>query len=409
MAGQFTIVVGQEIMLVTAGQTTTEWTVTRKSEAPSAEANHPVGTEVFHFLTAEALSNFVIKNQTTEQTSANFNIGGAAVIKETLKVGGETSLTGKVEVKTTVNSASVSATDLLAEPTFTGSGNNPLGLLVKMLATPSASIGTAQGALYRAEGNPAVGVTITSLVGSSYTVATGSGAGAITATVALKMNTPVLGSIKPTSCTGVVVANQGAAGVTTSVGVDVEEQKGATTSIGVRIAKGEKYALQLSDTGGTTAGGITFGTDTAIFRSAAKVLKVTTILDAETGFRVNGAATAGQYLRGDGTNFVSNTIQAADVPNLFGAVEAAKEEESGKEVEPSATLDKVVYIRGKFKAEAINAEIIVDGNVVWQQEETLVAADLSFNAVIFVKAKGKFQLKMTTGAAVKYKYLLQNK
>jgi hypothetical protein len=36
-----------------------------------------------------------------------------------------------------------------------------------------------------------------------------------------------------------------------------------------------------------------------------------------TGFRVNNAtATAGQYLRGNGTNFVASTIQASDVPTL---------------------------------------------------------------------------------------------
>lgn len=39
-------------------------------------------------------------------------------------------------------------------------------------------------------------------------------------------------------------------------------------------------------------------------------------IDAGTGFRVAGAATSGQYLRGNGTNFVSSAIQAADIPTL---------------------------------------------------------------------------------------------
>lgn len=39
------------------------------------------------------------------------------------------------------------------------------------------------------------------------------------------------------------------------------------------------------------------------------------VADALTGFRINGAATAGNYLRGDGTNFVANTIQAGDLPS----------------------------------------------------------------------------------------------
>jgi hypothetical protein len=36
-------------------------------------------------------------------------------------------------------------------------------------------------------------------------------------------------------------------------------------------------------------------------------------LDAQTGYRVNGAAASGHYLRGNGTDFVSNTIQLTDL------------------------------------------------------------------------------------------------
>lgn len=39
-------------------------------------------------------------------------------------------------------------------------------------------------------------------------------------------------------------------------------------------------------------------------------------INSISGFRVNGSATSGQYLRGNGTNFVSSAIQAADVPTL---------------------------------------------------------------------------------------------
>lgn len=38
------------------------------------------------------------------------------------------------------------------------------------------------------------------------------------------------------------------------------------------------------------------------------------LVNATTGFQVNGAATSGNYLRGNGTNFVSSTIQAGDLP-----------------------------------------------------------------------------------------------
>ncbi len=42
-----------------------------------------------------------------------------------------------------------------------------------------------------------------------------------------------------------------------------------------------------------------------------------TIFDADTGYRIGGAAASGEYLRGDATNFVSSTIQPADLGSGF--------------------------------------------------------------------------------------------
>jgi hypothetical protein len=41
------------------------------------------------------------------------------------------------------------------------------------------------------------------------------------------------------------------------------------------------------------------------------------IVNALTGYRVNGAATSGNYLRGNGTNFVSGAVQDADLPGTI--------------------------------------------------------------------------------------------
>lgn len=58
--------------------------------------------------------------------------------------------------------------------------------------------------------------------------------------------------------------------VGTAIGIDVGSHSTATTAnIGVRIAKGNTYTLQLSDIGGTPAGGITFGVDTNLYRVQA--------------------------------------------------------------------------------------------------------------------------------------------
>jgi hypothetical protein len=52
--GQFRIVIGTEVLLVTAGASTTTWTVARAREG-STEATHAVGANIEHELTAEAL------------------------------------------------------------------------------------------------------------------------------------------------------------------------------------------------------------------------------------------------------------------------------------------------------------------------------------------------------------------
>lgn len=64
--------------------------------------------------------------------------------------------------------------------------------------------------------------------------------------------------------------------------------------------------------GDNGAGNVGIGTITP-----SQKLDVTGVITASTGYRVNNAlATAGQYLRGNGTNFVAGTIQVSDVPTL---------------------------------------------------------------------------------------------
>jgi hypothetical protein len=50
--------------------------------------------------------------------------------------------------------------------------------------------------------------------------------------------------------------------------------------------------------------------------SPATTLDVNGIVNAATGFRVANAAVSGNYLRGNGTNFVSSAIQSGDLPDL---------------------------------------------------------------------------------------------
>jgi hypothetical protein len=72
--------------------------------------------------------------------------------------------------------------------------------------------------------------------------------------------------------------------------------------------------------------------DTYLIRGAAGQLNVSTTgstgdasgtlkaaaVNATSGFQVNGAAVAGNYLRGNGTNFVASALQSGDITTALG-------------------------------------------------------------------------------------------
>jgi hypothetical protein len=193
--------------------------------------------------------------------------------------------------------------------------------------------------------------------------------------------------------------------VTTSVGIDVATQTGSTTNIGVRIAKASTYTLQLTDTGGTSAGGITFSTDTALWRSAAGVIKVESILDAETGFRVAGAAAAGKYLRGDGTNFVSSALKGGDLEE--GSVKASSLAFFFKENVYLATTEalagepevvgETLLSKAEEKLKVDNAEPEV-GKRILVKNQAEAKTDGIYKVIKAGKAGEKWELKRTNDA-----------
>jgi hypothetical protein len=96
-----------------------------------------------------------------------------------------------------------------------------------------------------------------------------------------------------TTATGYEVNNPvvtGTGAITNVIGIDVDALTiGGTSNIGLRMAKANTYTIQLSDTGGTAAGGITFGTDTNLYRSAANVLKTDDKLFVTGELELDGA------------------------------------------------------------------------------------------------------------------------
>lgn len=99
--------------------------------------------------------------------------------------------------------------------------------------------------------------------------------------------------------------------ITTNIGVDVDSMTSGGTDIGVRVAKADTYSLQMSDTGGTAAGGITFGTDTTLYRSAADTLKTDDkFVIGAPGTSAGSAATidGSQTLTNKSVDLANNTL-----------------------------------------------------------------------------------------------------
>lgn len=113
--------------------------------------------------------------------------------------------------------------------------------------------------------------------------------------------------------------------ITRQIGLDVEALTGGTTDIGVRLAKADTYTLQLSDTGGTAAGGITFGTDTNLYRSATNTLKTDDNFTS-LGSQIFGAAGTNTDLKKfgntTGDEFYVGTNAAMRVQRSAGSSEA---------------------------------------------------------------------------------------
>ncbi len=123
--------------------------------------------------------------------------------------------------------------------------------------------------------------------------------------IAFRADVAASAGLTATNLTGFAVVNPVANTITNLVGVDIPALTRGSTNIGVRIALPSggataNYALQLSDTTGVAAGGITFGTDTTLYRSAADTLKTDDTFDAAALSIAGSAGADGSFTTVDG-------------------------------------------------------------------------------------------------------------
>src|SRR3989338_3931879 len=89
---------------------------------------------------------------------------------------------------------------------------------------------------------------------------------------------------------GLYVADQSVGTNTTAYGVYIDNQAGSSgNAIGLYIADADDYSIQLASTDGNAASGITFGTDTNLYRSGANILHTDDSFDADGSLTVGSS------------------------------------------------------------------------------------------------------------------------
>lgn len=108
---------------------------------------------------------------------------------------------------------------------------------------------------------------------------------------------------------------------TTTVNQDAA-QIVASWSTATHASRTSQVLIQTVNGAGAIATTATFAGNGDFTVAGASAIAGATIFNAGTGFRIGGAATSGNYLRGNGTNFVSSAIAAGDLPALNGFTDA---------------------------------------------------------------------------------------
>jgi hypothetical protein len=240
-----------------------------------------------------------ILNQKNSDQNANFRISGTGQAN-----GGFISTL----FKTTDSSGSTNTANITLQSGNANTGNNNTS------GTVTIKSGDAQNGNNGSTGNVVVDVGVKAGTGTAGSISIGTA----------NTSALTLGRV------GVTTTNAGALTVSQLLTGNL----GATISgAAINLNAGSNFATSINT--GTSTGAITLGGGSSPFSIDSTAFDVSTtgavsgvttltasstiqgsVLNATTGFRLNGTAAAGNYLRADGTNFVSSAIQAADIPDL---------------------------------------------------------------------------------------------
>ena len=224
-----------------------------------------------------------------------------AITNQTSATDGATALAG---IKTAVTSIDTNKAELVS-PSFT---------------TPSLGVASATSINKVAITQPASGATITIADGKTATI---NKTLTLDGTDGTTMTFPsTSATIARTDAANTFTGVQTMTSPSVSTSIDTASTSftalaGATTllTIGGTGASASMFAPSTLDSTSSTTGAIR----TSGGISAAKAANIGTTINAGTGYRVNGAATSGKILKGDGTNFVASSETYA-APGTSGNV-----------------------------------------------------------------------------------------
>jgi hypothetical protein len=225
--GQFRILIGTELLLVTGGNATTTWTVTRGVEGTTA-ASHSAGDVITHVLTDAALKRIVEGRAVVASSDASYDFSSATGLWLPQSAGASPANTGQIAHDTTQHTTKV------RDSVFgVGSISRVLGVQYANADTlTAATINTTETAFATTQAIPAnyliAGKVLRIFIGFRFT----SSASPVNATLKLRTGTVGAGIVLWTTAAvallasrtddtfGLVFYVQGTAAVGASVPVD---------------------------------------------------------------------------------------------------------------------------------------------------------------------------------------------
>jgi len=261
-------------------------------------------------------------------TATSLAIGGATIGSNGLAVAGHLLLEGVTSTGATGTGALVfgtapSVSSLTVTTAFTATG------LVTLADHATQGANTFQANVTGGTASPTA-ATLPSCTGAAAALQYTNGTGLSCGTVTAAASSITAGTTIVNGGPGVLFNNSNGGTLVSSTtlpsGLSATSMSLTTPALGVATATslaiggatigsnglavtGHLLLEGVTSTGATGTGNLAFSANTTFTGTTAVA-----VADASTGYRIGGAATSANYLRGNGTNFVSSAIQAGDLP-----------------------------------------------------------------------------------------------